>query len=668
MASVSAEGPALREYLRACEEAQCEPVPEFAAAASSAVPQRCAFGRQATALTLPQFVAICATLRVHSVAAELHLDGVALGRLGAVELYPVLTANAALTSLAVVDAALGDEGAVLLCSALHRNSALRRLDLRRNQIGPLGGQAVAQMVQVNRGLTALDLEGNGMTDESCAALAKALHGNSSLRSLTLRNTGIGDRGAGALAGALRANPFLAALDVAGNRLGDEGAQSLAEALLVNGSLTALHLQANRCTAQCCPALAAALAQSTTLTELSVGQGLLDERGIVCLVEALLSNATLRKLDLQGSVVGVQAARAIGRLLQCNVGLRQLRLDLAPVLGRREAAVTVAQGLRQNTSLTELSLGEPGVDPDVWELISGLLQANQKRHSSGLSPQRAVVQIPPASLGWEVRSLIGSHHLVEQAVDVVSAQWSSAVEEYRAIRASPEPRRLPGASSPLFLAQRPEEPEAGALQGAVQELSARLQRQEERLRLMQSNATEKWGAVESRLMQLEFEQRRRDVPRVPNAATLRPPLEEAEAMKAALRDAQSETLHFKKEIRSSVAELADRFGALAQQQVGWEAGLEAVHRSLAEQMDDLRTAQKVEVELAIQGLDGPANGGPTDLRAALEATEARCAAGVQGLARQVEALAAAVDRQRSGSEQLQELSEAMKALQAGMVAA
>lgn len=49
----------------------------------------------------------------------------------------------------------------------------------------------------------------------------------------------------------------------------------------------------------------------------------------------------------------------------------------------------------------------------------------------------------------------------------------------------------------------------------------------------------------------------DVPRVPNAATLRPPLEEAEAMKAALRDAQSETLHFKKEIRSSVAELADR---------------------------------------------------------------------------------------------------------------
>lgn len=53
------------------------------------------------------------------------------------------------------------------------------------------------------------------------------------------------------------------------------------------------------------------------------------------------------------MVGVQAARAIGRLLQCNVGLRQLRLDLAPVLGRREAAVTVAQGLRQNTSLTEL---------------------------------------------------------------------------------------------------------------------------------------------------------------------------------------------------------------------------------------------------------------------------------------------------------------------------
>lgn len=49
----------------------------------------------------------------------------------------------------------------------------------------------------------------------------------------------------------------------------------------------------------------------------------------------------------------------------------------------------------------------------------------------------------------------------------------------------------------------------------------------------------------------------DVPRVPNAAALRPPLEEAEAMKAALRDAQSETLHFKKEIRSSVAELADR---------------------------------------------------------------------------------------------------------------
>lgn len=40
----------------------------------------------------------------------------------------------------------------------------------------------------------------------------------------------------------------------------------------------------------------------------------------------------------------------------------------------------------------------------------------------------------------------------------------------------------------------------------------------------------------------------------------------------------------------------RFGALAQQQVGWEAGLEAVHRSLAEQMDDLRTAQKVEVEV------------------------------------------------------------------------
>lgn len=56
------EGPALREYLRACEEAQCEPVPEFAAAASSAVPQRCAFGRQATALVCPAPVLQLATL------------------------------------------------------------------------------------------------------------------------------------------------------------------------------------------------------------------------------------------------------------------------------------------------------------------------------------------------------------------------------------------------------------------------------------------------------------------------------------------------------------------------------------------------------------------------------------------------------------------------------
>merc|ERR1711904_303930 len=76
------------------------------------------------------------------------------------------------------------------------------------------------------------------------------------------------------------------------------------------------------------------------------------------LESLFENKTLKELNLEGNSLGVKAAAEIGHLINKNNIIKSINLDNNMLTNHdqsSEGVITLANGLRDNTSLLSLSL-------------------------------------------------------------------------------------------------------------------------------------------------------------------------------------------------------------------------------------------------------------------------------------------------------------------------
>ena len=130
----------------------------------------------------------------------------------------------------------------------------------------------------------------------------------------------------------------------GNHICERGAQLIADVLQSTSIVHTLHLRPN-----------------------------IHEYGLKCILESLLS---LVSLDLSGCVVSItqESGPALCQMLQRNSIL--MELDLTGNRGVSDTgAFFIAEGLKLNTSLTELWLSECGISAEGAKFISGALEIN-----------------------------------------------------------------------------------------------------------------------------------------------------------------------------------------------------------------------------------------------------------------------------------------------------
>jgi hypothetical protein len=196
-----------------------------------------------------------ALITVDASAAEVDLEGLGLGPIGASLLTAFLPRCCSLRKLNLANNALTPDGARHLSQALQTNHAITDLSLASNirswsGDGPEFGEHLGAALQKNRSLRTLNIADNFLTATGAMHIAKALEVNTSLHSIDLSANALGPQGAFCIARALLSNCTLRCLSIVGNCIGcnAEGAPApggptaIACMLECNSELSSLNIE------------------------------------------------------------------------------------------------------------------------------------------------------------------------------------------------------------------------------------------------------------------------------------------------------------------------------------------------------------------------------------------------------------------------------------------
>jgi hypothetical protein len=214
----------------------------------------------------------------------------------------------------------------------------------------------------NRNLSNVDV-GCGLDHDSAQNLASALgrmHQNS-LKHLSVENTEIGDEGITDIVTALRLQSQLKCLQLYSNDIGRDGCIALVNTLSRwphSNKLEALHLDYN----------------------------VVNDEGLHALVSGLMNCCSLKQLELDGNQsITTAGLRSISPLFQSESHSLE-KLSLYGINFGDDGAIALAEGLRGNKSLTELSfhVETAGITAVGWSAFSRLLCDTSTINSTYLS--------------------------------------------------------------------------------------------------------------------------------------------------------------------------------------------------------------------------------------------------------------------------------------------
>eukprot|EP00668_Euglena_longa_P012030 GGOE01014454.1.p1 GENE.GGOE01014454.1~~GGOE01014454.1.p1 ORF type:complete len:789 (-),score=351.19 GGOE01014454.1:393-2705(-) len=319
--------------------------------------------------------------------------------------------------LAIYRAKCEDQG---LCVSWQREARFMELisknckglmfSLRENGLGYLSAQCIAEVLADNSYYALLDLSGNRLRDTGAESIAQLLEHNDTLVHLALKSNDIGHVGGGALARALETNNTLTSLDLSGisginrNHLGTKGAMALSNALKVNRVLCILNLGSNGLGKEGMGLLVQGLMNNTTITDIDLSSNNLGWEGCQIL-SSVLDTANFQAVNLERNFIGDRGCNILAQVLKgpsraattmealnlCHNNIRsagykslaevirlsktiqQLKLDGNEC--NDEGAIDFASSLKDNSSLTFLSLNKVDFTPEAGKALGDALVSN-----------------------------------------------------------------------------------------------------------------------------------------------------------------------------------------------------------------------------------------------------------------------------------------------------
>lgn len=232
---------------------------------------------------------------------------------------------------------------------------LTHLNLNRTEVGDRKAQVVALLLAnetLYPNLTSLDLVNTSLTTKSCTGISQAIEKNSTLRVLR-----IGEE--------RRATP-------------SAGLSSIINSFLKNRGVNSLTIQYSCLTMDNLKSLCKVLSKNPSLTTLNLNSFFSESFGKF--LEPILKAPYLKRLDLCQTAVGSVYVNPDGfaKGLSSATSLQSLILNRCGMSDRFVAGLST--GLRNNTSVTELSLNGTSITPDgAGTLVQAILHTQTVTH-------------------------------------------------------------------------------------------------------------------------------------------------------------------------------------------------------------------------------------------------------------------------------------------------
>ena len=218
-------------------------------------------------------------------------------------------------------------------------------------IGADGWSRLGNFLENNRNLARFEVEHFVVEQEGIQHLASAFGqmNHNSLKDLSMNSVDISDEGLTELVTGLRSQSQLECLYLDNNRIGRDGCVALGNML-------------------------SRWPHSNNLKKLDLGRNVIDDGGLQVLVEGLMNCCSLKALDLGGNrLITAAGLNSLFPLLQSKSHSLEI-LRLTWMAFGDEGAIALAEGLRGNTSLKQLSLSPEtsGMTSVGWSAFSKLL--------------------------------------------------------------------------------------------------------------------------------------------------------------------------------------------------------------------------------------------------------------------------------------------------------
>lgn len=223
---------------------------------------------------------------------------------------------------------LGVEGTQLVTAALRQNTQIKHILMGTNAFGNPGAQAVADLVSVNNTIETVYLGCNYIEQAGAQALCEALSSNQSVKSMWLKRNPIGSHSMPNIVQLLQQNPNLRTLDLV-NTCADEGFFTLLEYLKKNTTVERLYLSGNYLTAEMMIPVSDMLAANKHLKSLFLSVNNIGDKGVAHLIHGLKQNTTLEQLSLSSCGIEAEGMQLLHELLSTRPYLKWVDLSYAP---------------------------------------------------------------------------------------------------------------------------------------------------------------------------------------------------------------------------------------------------------------------------------------------------------------------------------------------------
>ena len=206
----------------------------------------------------------------------------------------------------------------------------------------------------NTKICELDLQDNAIGDDSGKDVATIFFDNFYITRLNIAYNMLGLKAAKAFAESLEANGTLRVLDLSENTLCNKCIETLCSGLTSNYSLTELNLSKNKITEEGGKYIGVMLSEQRSITDLDLSWNGLGAHGTEAVLKGLKDNIILRNLNLSWNAIGVSGCKALSKAF----GFINLPcLDISNNRLLAEGAKILSQGLKKNTSLITLKVGQ-----------------------------------------------------------------------------------------------------------------------------------------------------------------------------------------------------------------------------------------------------------------------------------------------------------------------